>query len=157
MLYFLPLIGTFQSCQLCCRIRNLTLQQSVFRFQAVEMTCLQGGLCSLQESVVEQVKMPGYKGSCPSQPGTSARKEPWERMAAKLPLSLSEAVPERCCRQFTTFVRLQLDYICFHLRDRSATRPQLTLCQCSKALAGEIIKELFYHNLTSECIAGDTA
>lgn len=31
--------------------------------------------------------------------------------------SLSESVPEGCFRQFTTFVRLQLDYICFHLTD----------------------------------------
>lgn len=97
MLYFLPLIGTFQSCQLHCRIRNLTLQQSVFRFQAVQMTCLQGGICSMQESIVEQVEIPVYKGSRPNtptphpgQPGTSAKKESWERMTGKLALSLNQ-------------------------------------------------------------------
>lgn len=73
MLYFLPLTGTFQSCQLCCRIRNLTLQQSVFRFQAVQMTSLQGGICSMQESIEEQVKMPVYKGSRPNTTPQPAR------------------------------------------------------------------------------------
>lgn len=144
MLYFLPLIGTFQSCQLCCRIRNLTLQQSVFRFQAVQMTCLQGGTCSMQESIVEQVKMPGYEGSRPNTTPQPARHICQKGVLGdndSKTCSLSQSAPERCCRQFTAFVRLQLDYICFHLRDRSSTRPQFTSCQCSKALAGEIIKE----------------
>lgn len=144
MLYFLPLIGTFQSCQLHCRIRNLTLQQSVFRFQAVQMTCLQGRICSMQESIVEQVEIPVYKGS---RPNTTPR--PARHICQKGVLgeddrktrSLSESIPEGCCRQFTTFVRLQLDYICFHLTDWSSARPQFTLRQCSEPLAEEIIKE----------------
>lgn len=109
MLYFLPLIGTFQSCQLHCRIRNLTLQQSVFRFQAVQMTCLQGGICSMQESIVEQVKIPVYKGS---RPNTTPR--PARHICQKGVLgeddrktrSLSESIPEGCCRQFTTFLKI---------------------------------------------------
>lgn len=146
MLYFLPLTGTFQSCQLCCRIRNLTLQQSVFRFQAVQMTSLQGGICSMQESIEEQVKMPVYKGSRPNTTPQPARHICQKGVLGEddrktCSLSLSESVPERCCRQFTAFLRLLLDYICFHLTDRSATRPQFTLRQCSKPLAEEIIKE----------------
>lgn len=144
MLYFLPLIGTFQSCQLCCRIRNLTLQQSVFRFQAVQITCLQGGICSMQESIVEQVKMPVYKGSRPNTTPQPARHICQKGVLGEddsKACSLSESVPERCYRQFTTFVRLQLDSICLHLTDRSSTHPQFTLRQCSKALAEEIIAE----------------
>lgn len=51
----------------------------------------------MQESIVEQVKIPVYKGSrpntptpYPSQPGTSAKKESWERMTVKLALSLNQ-------------------------------------------------------------------
>lgn len=75
----------------------------------------------MQESIVEQVKIPVYKGSLPnptqhpSQPGTSAKKKSWED--DRKTCSLSESVPEGCFRQFSTFVRLQLDYICFHLTD----------------------------------------
>lgn len=75
---FLPLIGTFQSCQLSCRIRNLTLQQSVFRFQAVQMTGLQGGISSMQESIAKLVKMPMSGGSRPNKTPQSARPACWE-------------------------------------------------------------------------------
>lgn len=50
----------------------------------------------MQESIVEQVKIPVYKGSLPnttphpSQPGTSAKKKSWERMTEKLALSLNQ-------------------------------------------------------------------
>lgn len=75
---FLPSIGTFQSCQLSCRIRNLTLQQSVFRFQAVQMTGLQGGISSMQESIAKLVKMPMSGGSRPNKTPQSARPAYWE-------------------------------------------------------------------------------
>lgn len=128
MLYVLPLIGTFQSCQLRCRIRNLTLQQSVFRFQAVQMTRLQGGICSMQESIEEQVKMAVYKGSCPNTMPQPARHSCQEGVLAqddRKTCSVSEPAPERCYRQFPTLVRLQLDYMCSHLTDRSSNTPSV--------------------------------
>lgn len=96
---FLPLTGTFQSCQLSCRIRNLTLQQSVFRFQAVQMTCLQGGISSMQESIAKQVKMPMSGGSRPNKTPQSARPTYWEdvREGDGKSCSLFESVQEMLC------------------------------------------------------------
>lgn len=143
-LYFLPLIGTFQSCQLSCRIRNLTLQQSVFRFQAVQMTCLQGGISSAQESITKQVKMPMYRGCHPNTMPQPVRHIYWKGVVGEdeqKTCSLFESVQERCYRLFTTFMRLQLDYMWFHVTDWSSIRPQFILRQCSEPLAQEIIKD----------------